>query len=655
MPHTARLLGFRPFCLLLSLGFAVYLISAATAADTASPCATPTLDDLPRLPRNVTLHQFSSHNKRGLNGDAEWCLYKDDRGDFVVFDAVGPGCVRSFWQTCFPKDQVLKFYFDGETTPRYEVKTVDLYGGKHPMFPKPLVSSEILGYFAGGDLAGNCFVPVPFAKSLRVTMTKMASFNHFLYERYPFGTPVETFTGKEDRSYLLKAFEKQGEDLSPSADAKVIRSEPADLKVGEGRAILDVQQPGTVGQITIEGDANEAFLNNVDIEMLWDESPRANVVAPLGMFFACAVRPENVRSLPTKVEVLPGNRMRLTSYFRMSFWRKGYIALANRPSPGAKTIGKVSAEVKLLPQRYVETDTGYFSALYRTGRTEMARDWLILDALGTGRFLGVVQTMEGGHYCEGNERFAVDGAGMPQISGTGSEDYYLACLWPNPNFNKPFAGCVGDISKIPGPACYYRFHLEGPLPFYSQLDARIQHGGMSNIISHYRTLGFCYLRQRPVLAQTDFINVGNEASERQHNYQAAGSTPTGELAASYEGNNAGVMVRDSGRTHAGGEITFSVAVSPDNTGVRLRRRLDQKFGRQMAEVYVDDKPAGTWYHADQNEFLRWHDAEFDLPPELTRGKSEIKVRLVVKADKGLGPFTDFRYEVLSYTGGKNGG
>ena len=158
---------------------------------------------------------------------------------------------------------------------------------------------------------------------------------------------------------------------------------------------------------------------------------------------------------------------------------------------------------------------------------------------------------------------------------------------------------------------------------------------MSDIVSHYRTLGFCYLRKRPVLRQTDFIDVANETSERQHNYQAAGSTLTGELEASYEGNNAGTMIRDRGRMHSAGDITFTVAVAPDNSGVRLRRRLDQKFGRQTADVYVDGQPAGTWYHADQNEFLRWHDAEFDLPPELTRGKSELKVRLAVKSDKGL--------------------
>jgi hypothetical protein len=626
----------------------------ASTASAASPCETLTLDDLPVLPKNVTLLQSSSHSRKGANADTDWCLYKDEHGDSVVFDAVGPGCIRSFWQTCMPAGQMLKFYFDGETKPRYAMDTKDFYRGKNPLFPVPLVSLKILGYYEydGTDDAANCFVPIPFAKSLKITTTGKAAFYHFLYERYPFGTPVKTFTGKEDRSYLLRTFEKQGEDPSPAPDAKVIRTAPAELKVGEGREILNVQQPGTVSKIVIEGDASEEFLRHVEIEVLWDDAQRADLVATLGMFFACAVRPENVRSLPTKVELLPDHRIRLTSYFRMPFWRNGRIALANRPSPGAKPISRVSAEVHLTPQRYSEADTGYFCALYRTGRTEMARDWLIADAQGTGRFLGVVQTMEGGHYCEGNERFSVDGAAMPQVHGTGTEDYYLACLWPNPNYNMPFAGCVGDITKIPGPACYYRFHLEGSLPFYSQLDARIQHGAVSDIISHYQTLGFYYLRKQPTLRQTDFIDVANDVSERQHDYRAANSKLTDELDASYEGNNAWTFLRDRGRIHSSGDISFSVAVAPDNAGVRLRRRLDQNFGRQMADVYVDGQFAGRWYHADQNEFLRWHDSEFDLPPDLTRGKSELKLRLAVKSDEGAGPFTDFRYEVLSYAAGK---
>ena len=109
-------------------------------------------------------------------------------------------------------------------------------------------------------------------------------------------------------------------------------------------------------------------------------------------------------------------------------------------------------------------------------------------------------------------------------------------------------------------------------------------------------------------------------------------------------------MRDRGRRHAGGEISFTVAIDPNNDGVRLVRRLDQGGPRQAADVYVDGRPAGTWYHPDQNTFLRWFDSEFDLPGDLTRGKSELKIRLAVRNGPGYGHFTDFRYEVLLFEG-----
>ncbi|MCC6126994.1 MAG: DUF2961 domain-containing protein [Pirellulales bacterium] len=615
-----------------------------------APCASITLDRLPLLPRNVSLHQFSSHNKKGLNGDADWILYRDENGDAVVFDAAGPGCVRSIWQTQISSAQILKFYFDGETEPRYAIPAVDFYRGKHPDFPAPLNSYEKLGYYIEDAYAGNCFTPIPFAKSLKIAIRGPSSFHHFLYERYPHGTPVTTFTGKEDREYLLKAFARRGEELDPPADVEVIRTSVKELKPEEKLELLKVEKGGTVARITIEGESSAEFLRQVELALQWDESTRPDAIAPLGMFFGAAVRPEAVRALPVKVELLPEGRIRLTCYFRMPFWRKASIALMNPKSPHAKAFGPINAEVRLIPQRYAEDETGYFCALYRDGRTEMARDWLFFDAAGTGRFVGAVQTMQGGHYCEGDEHFSVDGAGMPQINGTGTEDYYLACYWPNRNFNLPFAGCVGDIKQQPGAACYYRFHLEAPIPFYNLLDARIEHGGASNIVSDYRSLGFCYLRKRPVLRQTDFLDVAGEASERAHGYRATRSMPTEDLEASYEGGAAGTMIRDRGRTHEGGEIAFTVAIDPDNRGVRLRRRLDQASPRQSAEVYVDGKYAGRWYHADRNPYLRWFDAEVDLPGELTRGKTELKIRLAVEQKPGYGHFTDYRYDVLTFTG-----
>jgi hypothetical protein len=317
----------------------------------------------------------------------------------------------------------------------------------------------------------------------------------------------------------------------------------------------------------------------------------------------------------------------------------------------------VRSEIHIAPQPFAEDATGYFCTQFRAGRTVMGSDWSLFEGQGSGWFLGAVQTMVGGHYCEGDEHFSIDGASMPQINGTGTEDYYLACYWPNANFNLPFSGCVGNVLAEGGGtlegayaqrACYYRFHLEAPIPFYSGIEARIQHGPASDIVSEYSSLGFAYMRKRPALTLTDFVDVSNPESERIHDYVATDGPITDELAASYEGEHLDVVVRDRGRRHPGGEIRFSMAIRPDNSGVRLRRRLDQASPRQHAQVYLNGEFAGSWYHADENPYLRWYDSDFDADERFTHGRDQLDVRLVVDGSDGHGPFTDFRYEAFTF-------
>lgn len=618
------------------------LMSCAAIAG-SKPCAPRTLDDLPILPQGIAVHEISSHNRRGGNGDCDWSLYDQKNGERVMFDAVGPGCLRSFWQTDI-SPRVLNFYFDGEEKPRYSVPLDELYSGKHPAFSAPLCQLLVTGHWNGDQRSGNCFVPIPFAKSLKITCRDYVGFYHFFYEKYPQGTPVTTFTGKEDNSYLTQAFEKQGEELQPREDEEIHSVSAAAIEPDKGFELLNVEKPGTVTRIVIEGNGSDEFLHDVDLQMTWDGSVRPDVLAPVGMFFGSGVRAEDVRSLPTRVEKLENGRVRLTCYFRMPFWQKAHISLVNRHT---KAIAPISAEIHIAPNGYEQEKSGYFCALYRDGRTDMGRDWLFCDAIGTGWFVGAVQTMHGQHYCEGNEHIFLDGAMTPQIHGTGSEDYYLACYWPNYNFSLPFAGCVGDITVTPGPACYYRFHLEAPIPFYKSLNASIQHGGNSDIISQYRSVGFYYLRRRPAMRLTDTLDVGSEASEHAHSYKASDSKLTGPLDLAYEGNEAWTIIRDEGRTHDKGKITFRAAIFPGNGGVRLRRRLDQGGARQAAYVYVDGKFAGCWYHPAVNPHLRWYDSEFDLPADLTHGKKSIEIRLEVRSGEDHGPYTDFNYEVLT--------
>src|SRR5687767_3053331 len=104
---------------------------------------TRTLDELPLLPQGLTVHQFSSHNKTGANGDAGWFLYRDECGDAVIFDVDGPGCLKSMWATALPGQQTYKFYFDHESEPRYCIPASELFSGAHPHFPSPLSSYQV--------------------------------------------------------------------------------------------------------------------------------------------------------------------------------------------------------------------------------------------------------------------------------------------------------------------------------------------------------------------------------------------------------------------------------------------------------------------------------------------------------------------------------
>jgi hypothetical protein len=198
------------------------------------------------------------------------------------------------------------------------------------------------------------------------------------------------------------------------------------------------------------------------------------------------------------------------------------------------------------------------------------------------------------------------------------------------------------------PSSYARFHLEAPIPFFRSMDARIQHGGMSDIHSNYRSLAFCYLRRRPVLRETDFVDIGNPTSEKMHNYSTDRSSLTGIITASPEGDYFEGVEDENGRRHTGGQIRFNVAIDPQNAGVRLRRRLDQAGLPQAAEVYVDGVYAGCWRHGYQNGHLRWFDSDFDLHPKHTRGKTTLALTLKVDSGPDTGPFLDFHYRVFCF-------
>lgn len=53
---------------------------------------------LPLLDRGISVHYEGSIDKRGKNADWDWSLYQDQRGEWVIFDVDGPGCIYNLVQ-----------------------------------------------------------------------------------------------------------------------------------------------------------------------------------------------------------------------------------------------------------------------------------------------------------------------------------------------------------------------------------------------------------------------------------------------------------------------------------------------------------------------------------------------------------------------------
>lgn len=613
------------------------------------------LDPLIRIPPQMTVLEVSSHNKKGVNGDADWPLYKDANGDDVIFDAAGPGCIKSMWGTSFDQNAILQFYFDGDTVPLIRVNVLDFYKGKHPLFPAPLVSYEKRGMWGDLPYAGNCFVPIPFSISLKIGIKGGSAFFHIIYEKYPYPAETRSFTGKEDRSAIMDCFKRLGEAPFEAIALDSLKTETEAVEPGQTVSLVKMDSTsGIIREIYIESDGGEDFFQKTLLKMRWDDHSRWDVQAPPGIFFGSAVRADDMRSLPLRVEKLSSGRVRLHCFFPMPFWEKAKIEWTNSTT---RRMAPMKACILVGKNTLPRADGTYFTTLYHNGQTIYGHDWLLYEGRGTGWFVGVVQSMQNSHYCEGNEHFTLDATMTPQFIGTGTEDYYLGCFWPNVDFDTPFGCVAGDITKEGGgdmagaykvPASYSRYHLEAPLPFSSSVDARIQHGGLSDVISDYRSIAFCYIRKIQNLYQTDFVQVGLPASKEAHVYRASDDGSAKILSAFPEGENFEVSSEAAGRYHTGGEIRFKVAVDSANDGVKLRRLIDQKNARQRALVYIDGEFTGCWYNGYANEYLRWFETDFEIHPRFTRGKKSLDVKLEVKTDGGEDPFSDFTYKVYCY-------
>lgn len=164
-----------------------------------------------RLPclRRFRVVGFSSHDPRGGKMDRGHFLAIGE-GEQVLAELPGPGCVTRVWCAGHDPTGKIRVYFDGETAPRIDLPMAEFFGGRKAPFLSPLCDGSSA---LGG--AGVCYLPLPFARRVRIATTGHAHAYNVAIAQCPADTPVETWTGREDSEAVRRMWESGDPDAGP--------------------------------------------------------------------------------------------------------------------------------------------------------------------------------------------------------------------------------------------------------------------------------------------------------------------------------------------------------------------------------------------------------------------------------------------------------
>jgi len=343
------------------------------------------------------------------------------------------------------------------------------------------VSMRRLGLF----LILFCFVPVAHAQELSGLLADLTKPHDYVLKR----------AGSWDRTGA-------NDDSRPIA-------------AGETLTVLEDSGPGVITHVWFTIASGEKFhLKKLVLRMYWDNEATPSVEAPIGDFFGLGLGEYfTYQSLPLAV----GSVKALNSFFPMPFQKKAKITVTNE---GTKPVGACYFNIEYrVYAKPLPADTLYFHAQYRqaapnhgwTNQWQSNGDpyvdrkpnltgddnYVWLEATGRGHFVGVTMSVlqnQDEWWGEGDDMFFIDGAKLPSIEGTGSEDYFLGA-WDfggKPISYELFGAPVVGSEVAGSHSSVYRFHLDSPIPFTKSIRATIEHGHANHRSDSYFSVAYWY-------------------------------------------------------------------------------------------------------------------------------------------------------------------
>lgn len=714
------------------------LLCAASVAVAGEPPTVPIGYDAyrqwekwPQQRIGVRAYMRSTYDRTGRNrsADASNFLYQLADDFNVTLDVAGPG-ILYFARYNHWHGSPWHYEVDGKDHIVQESSTKDPTKPvensvfiPEAAFPPPMAVTWSLT--KGADLS---WIPISFEESFRMAYGRTTyGTGYYIYHQFlpgiPLSQPIRAWDpSQQPPQEIVEFFQSAGSDLVPTPDSPEGRQ--LGVKQREGRVALMANQPttlatlddapGMVRAINLSAPRDQALkLDDAHIRITWDDRELPSVDAPVSLFFGTGTfynrdnKEYLVKALPVHVR-FDDNRVHMASFFPMPFFQNAKIELVG----GEEPIDDVAWSIRYAPCTQPAEELAYFHATYADHpKPPDGHDIVLLDTTKTegggewsGHFIGTsfIFSHDANLWTlEGDPRFFFDDSRTPQAQGTGTEEWGGGGdFWGGRTMTLALAGhpvgapkldaAKNDKDKIQSA---YRFLLADLMPFGRNARIQLEHGSINQSTEHYKTVTFWYGAPYATLVKTDVLNVGDEKSEREHDYVSPEASEPYQITSRYElGPDQFPLVHhetfrvhhDTGRRTTG-TSEFTLKLDPKNVGVMLRRKLDYMYPNQRAEVFIADdterptewQPAGVWYLAGSNTCVysnapgeigktfhevitsnrRFRDDEFLLPRELTQGRDSIRVHVkFTPVERPLFPghhmaplaWSEIRYDAYCY-------
>lgn len=622
------------------------------------------LQYLPLKKDGITAHYEGSIDKTGYNADWDWQLYKEEnKNEWVIFECLGAGCILNFVQHRYLKstEVIFRFYFDGEETPRFEIKPCE-FGEKYP-FLEPVASK----YIARGnrDTVINSdrairvvrsFVPMPFAKSCKITSSlpliggriPEGGWGHVVYHKYDADFKTQTFYAENPDYHKLISLWSQvgrppleGEDMFSSFT----------LKVGERRSVFSDKGSGLITAVRVRtAGYKEDDLRNLLFYAKWDGHEKEDVAANFGCIFS------NESGRNKTGYLLAGMDADGSYYcfYPMPYRSGAEIVIENK---GADDICFELVSVShttAYDSLYADKEFGYFkSSPYYTRKCTHGADSIISQIPGSGHIVSSIITgygIQDGANCEGDVRVHLNQIRTPQIESDGSESY--SCYgwgFESPAQCNPASGYDGWIGEVNGPECWSmtRHLMSDYYPYRNGFWFGIESFDYNNKDMEHSGMVFYYDTGKTMEYEIAHIEPGNSASEEKYSYKRLDQAVLTTKTSFFEGDDDDKEVTFSGYTGGQGS-SFAIDLKEGTKQVILRRVSDQSVCRQLARVYVNDVEVKEypWYFPDHNPYKSWLEDEFIIPGKYVEGCTHLSIRIVPQECDGKVFFNEYEYTIL---------